>query len=106
MKLLKTVPAAVMLAGGLLRLRAQWPMIPFLLSWMTHLLQKPFEGTVNAGYLAQSGNTKSSSMTADSTLTWYGNTTAWSLWGNASNTSSNDQRSSERYAVGDVVVTT
>jgi hypothetical protein len=68
--------------------------------------KKPFEGTVNAGYLAQSGNTKSSSMTADSTLTWYGNTTAWSLWGNASNTSSNDQRSSEKYAVGDVVVTT
>nr|VUD29202.1 membrane protein [Raoultella sp. NCTC 9187] len=28
------------------------------------------------------------------------NTTAWSLWGNASNTSSNDQRSSEKYAVG------
>ncbi|BAS41289.1 membrane protein [Klebsiella oxytoca] len=62
--------------------------------------KKPFEGTVNAGYLAQSGNTKSSSMTADSTLTWYGDTTAWSLWGNASNTSSNDQRSSEKYAVG------
>jgi putative salt-induced outer membrane protein len=61
--------------------------------------KKPFEGTVNAGYLAQSGNTKSSSMTADSTLTWYGDTTAWSLWA-ASNTSSNDQRSSERYAVG------
>lgn len=62
--------------------------------------KKPFEGAVNAGYLAQSGNTKSSSMTADSTLTWYGDTTAWSLWGNASNTSSNDQRSSEKYAVG------
>ncbi|MCP6559831.1 DUF481 domain-containing protein, partial [Klebsiella pneumoniae] len=60
--------------------------------------KKPFEGAVNAGYLAQSGNTKSSSMTADSTLTWYGDTTAWSLWGNASNTSSNDQRSSEKYA--------
>ncbi len=43
--------------------------------------KKPFEGVVNAGYLAQSGNTKNSSMTADSTLTWYGNTTAWSLWG-------------------------
>jgi hypothetical protein len=40
MKLLKTVPAAALLAGGLLRLRAQWPMIPFLLSWMTHLLLK------------------------------------------------------------------
>ncbi len=30
----------------------------------------------------------------------YGNTTARSLWGNASNTSSNDERSSEKYAVG------
>lgn len=62
--------------------------------------QKTFEGNLNGGYLAQSGNTKSSSLTADSTMTWYGKTTAWSLWGNASNTSSNDERSSEKYAVG------
>ena len=48
--------------------------------------KKPFEGNLNAGYLAQSGNTKSSSLTADTTMTWYGATTAWSLWGNASNT--------------------
>ena len=33
-------------------------------------------------------------------MTWYGQTTAWSLWGNASNTSSNDERSSEKYAAG------
>ncbi|QFG76551.1 hypothetical protein DMB90_06695 [Raoultella planticola] len=52
-----------------MRLRTHWPMIPFLLLWMTLPLPKPFEGAVNAGYLAQSGNTKSSSMTADSTLT-------------------------------------
>ncbi|ERC79997.1 hypothetical protein ECT23400_2232 [Escherichia coli T234_00] len=62
--------------------------------------KKPFEGNLNAGYLAQSGNTKSSSLTADTTMTWYGQTTAWSLWGNASNTSSNDERSSEKYAAG------
>ncbi len=68
--------------------------------------KKPFEGVVNAGYPAQSGNTKSSSMTADSTLTWYGNTTAWSLWGNASNTSSNDERSSENMLSADVAATT
>ncbi len=43
--------------------------------------KKPFEGNLNAGYLAQSGNTKSSSLTADTTMTWYGQTTAWSLWG-------------------------
>ncbi|SPW64452.1 putative outer membrane protein, acid-inducible [Escherichia coli] len=79
----------------------QLPMIPFLLSWtILPALKKPFEGNLNAGYLAQSGNTKSSSLTADTTMTWYGQTTAWSLWGNASNTSSNDERSSEKYAAG------
>lgn len=62
--------------------------------------KKPFEGNLNAGYLAQSGNTRSSSLTADSTLTWYGNTTAWSLWGSANNTSSDDRRSSEKYELG------
>lgn len=62
--------------------------------------KKDFEGSVNAGYLAQSGNTKSSSLTADTTLTWYGDITAWSLWGNASNTSSDNHRSSEKYSVG------
>ena len=38
--------------------------------------KKPFEGNLNAGYLAQSGNTKSSSLTADTTMTWYGQTAA------------------------------
>ena len=33
-------------------------------------------------------------------MTGYGQTTASSLWGNASNTSSNDERSSEKYAAG------
>ena len=101
MKLLKTVPAAAMLAGGLFA--SAYAMADdsvFTVMDDPSSAKKPFEGTVNAGYLAQSGNTKSSSMTADSTLTWYGNTTAWSLWGNASNTSSNDQRSSEKYALG------
>ena len=101
MKLLKTVPAAVMLAGGLFAsVGAMADDSVFTVMDDPSAAKKPFEGVVNAGYLAQSGNTKSSSMTADSTLTWYGNTTAWSLWGNASNTSSNDERSSEKYAVG------
>lgn len=34
--------------------------------------KKPFEGNLNAGYLAQSGNTKSSSLTADTTMTGMG----------------------------------
>lgn len=71
-----------------------------LLSWTILPALKPFEGNLNAGYLAQSGNTKSSSLTADTTMT--------SVWtnhcpvavGNASNTSSNDERSSEKYAAG------
>ncbi|HDU4013355.1 YdiY family protein [Klebsiella variicola] len=101
MKLLKTVPAAVMLAGGLFAsVGAMADDSVFTVMDDPSAAKKPFEGVVNAGYLAQSGNTKNSSMTADSTLTWYGNTTAWSLWGNASNTSSNDERSSEKYAVG------
>ncbi len=70
MKLLKTVPAAVMLAGGLLRLLAQWPMILYLPSWMTLPLPKNrSKGWLTQATPAQSGNTKSSSMTADSTLT-------------------------------------
>ncbi|QLJ46234.1 YdiY family protein [Raoultella ornithinolytica] len=101
MKLLKTVPAAALLAGGLFAsAHALADDSVFTVMDDPSTAKKPFEGAVNAGYLAQSGNTKSSSMTADSTLTWYGDTTAWSLWGNASNTSSNDQRSSEKYAVG------
>ena len=79
MKLLKTVPAAVMLAGGLFAsVGAMADDSVFTVMDDPSAAKKPFEGVVNAGYLAQSGNTKSSSMTADSTLTWYGNTTAWS----------------------------
>lgn len=101
MKLLKTVPAALMLAGGVFAaMSATADDSVFTVMDDPTAAKKPFEGNLNAGYLAQSGNTKSSSLTADSTLTWYGNTTAWSLWGNASNTSANDERSSEKYAVG------
>ena len=101
MKLFKTVPAAVLLAGGVFVSHfAIADNTVFTVMDDPSSAKKPFEGDLNAGYLAQSGNTKSSSLTADTTMTWYGNTTAWSLWGNASNTSSNDERSSEKYAVG------
>ena len=101
MKLLKTVPAIVMLAGGMFAsLNAAADDSVFTVMDDPASAKKPFEGNLNAGYLAQSGNTKSSSLTADTTMTWYGQTTAWSLWGNASNTSSNDERSSEKYAAG------
>ncbi|CNH70751.1 Putative salt-induced outer membrane protein [Yersinia thracica] len=62
--------------------------------------KKSFDGTVEAGYTAQSGNTNNSTLTANSTLTWFQPNTAYSLWGAARNTSSNDQRSSERYQLG------
>ncbi len=62
--------------------------------------KKSFEGNAAAGYLAQSGNTHSSSLTANTNLTWYQPSTAYSLWGNASNTSSDDVRSSETYQIG------
>ena len=95
MKLLKTVPAALMLAGGVFAaMNATADDSVFTVMDDPTAAKKPFEGNLNAGYLAQSGNTKSSSLTADSTLTWYGNTTAWSLWGNASNTSASSFRDS------------
>lgn len=100
MKLFKTVPALVMAAGVLASMNAVADDTVFTVMDDPASAKKPFEGNVNGGYLGQSGNTKSSSLTADSTLTWYGDSTAWSLWGNASNTSSNDERSSEKYAVG------
>ncbi len=82
MKLLKTVPAIVMLAGGMFAsLNAAADDSVFTVMDDPASAKKPFEGNLNAGYLAQSGNTKSSSLTADTTMTWYGHTTAWSLWG-------------------------
>ena len=101
MKLFKTVPAAVLLAGGMLASHiASASDSVFTVMDDPSTAKKPFEGDVNAGYLAQSGNSRSSSLTADSTMTWYGQSTAWSLWGTANNTSSNDVRSSEKYAAG------
>lgn len=62
--------------------------------------KKSFDGSVDAGYTAQSGNTANSSLAANSTLTWFQPNTAYSLWGAARNTSANNQRSSERYQLG------
>lgn len=67
MKLLKTVPAAVMLAGAFATVGAMADDSVFTVMDDPSAAKKPFEGVVNAGYPAQSGNTKSSSMTADST---------------------------------------
>ena len=61
---------------------------------------KPYDATASAGYLGQSGNTKSSAFTAQGSMTWFEDSLAYSLWGNAANNSSNSQRSSETYTIG------
>lgn len=101
MKLLKSVPVALLLTGGSLLSHFAWA-DDSVFSVMDDpaTAKKDFGGNINAGYLAQSGNTKSSSLTANTNMTWYQEVTAWSLWGSASNTSSNDIRSSEKYSVG------
>ncbi|MCE0827270.1 putative outer membrane protein [Buttiauxella ferragutiae ATCC 51602] len=101
MNFVKTVPAAILLTGSaLLSHFAIADNSVFTVMDDPSTAKKPFEGNLNAGYLAQSGNTTSSSLTANSNLTWYQTATAWSLWGNANNTSSNDERSSETYSIG------
>ncbi len=101
MKLVKTVPAAILLTGSaLLSHFAVADTTVFTVMDDPSTAKKPFEGNLNAGYLAQSGNTKSSTLTANTNMTWYNTSTAWSLWGNANNTSSNDERSSETYSAG------
>jgi putative salt-induced outer membrane protein len=62
--------------------------------------KKPFEGNVQAGYNAQSGNSESSTLLANTSLTWFNTESAYSLWGSATNTTSSDVRSSEKYQAG------
>ncbi|MFI8418517.1 YdiY family protein [Serratia sp. NPDC078593] len=62
--------------------------------------KKPFEGNIQAGYNAQSGNSESSTLLASTSLTWFNTVSAYSLWGSANNTTSSNVRSSEKYQVG------
>lgn len=62
--------------------------------------KKPFDGNIQAGYTAQTGNTSNSSLSADTTMTWFNTNTANSIWGSARNTSSSGVRSSEKYQAG------
>lgn len=101
MKFLKTVQVALFLTGGSLLSHTVWADDSvFTVMDDPATAKKDFGGNINAGYLAQSGNTKSSSLTANTNMTWYKDVTAWSLWGSASNTSADDVRSSEKYAAG------
>ena len=62
--------------------------------------KKPFEGNVQAGYNAQSGNSQSSTLLANTNMTWFNTDAAYSLWGAANNTTSSNVRSSEKYQAG------
>ncbi|CAI2509976.1 DUF481 domain-containing protein [Serratia marcescens] len=62
--------------------------------------KKPFEGNVQAGYNAQSGNSQSSTLLANTNMTWFNSDAAYSLWGAANNTTSSNVRSSEKYQAG------
>lgn len=99
-KLLKIAPIAVMLVGGLLAsVDTMTDDSVFTVVDDPSTAKKPLEDVVNAGYLTQFGNVKNFLITVNLTLIWYGNTTAWPLWGDASNTLSSDERSSKKYVI-------
>lgn len=100
MKALNKLSAVLLLSGGVFCHQALADNNVFTVMDDPSTAKKNFEGNAAAGYLAQTGNTTSSSLTASTNMTWYQNQMAYSLWGNASNTSSNDERSSETYQVG------
>lgn len=62
--------------------------------------KKSFDGNIQAGYTAQSGNTHNSNLAANSTMTWFQTNNAYSIWGEAANNSSDDKRSAEKYQAG------
>lgn len=62
--------------------------------------KKSFDGDAQSSYNAQSGNTRNSNLAASTTMTWFQQSNAYSLWGEAANNSSDDQRSSEKYQAG------
>ena len=62
--------------------------------------KQPFVGNLQAGFNAQTGNTSSSNLNANTTMTWFNNDFANSIWGSAVNSSSSGVRSSEKYQAG------
>ncbi|MDF7629846.1 DUF481 domain-containing protein [Erwiniaceae bacterium L1_55_4] len=62
--------------------------------------ESDFAGNVQGSYAHQGGNSRTSTLSADSTLTWFDRANAYSLWGEAYNYSSDDTRSSEKYQAG------
>lgn len=62
--------------------------------------KKNFVGNIQGSFIHQSGNTRTSTISADSTLTWFDKVNAYSVWGEAYNYSSDNTRSSEKYQAG------
>lgn len=62
--------------------------------------KKHFTGSVEGSYSHQSGNSRTSTLSADSTLTWFRSSNAYSTWLEGYNYSTNDIRSSEKYQAG------
>ncbi|MFC0228544.1 DUF481 domain-containing protein [Serratia aquatilis] len=62
--------------------------------------KKPFDGNIQAGYNAQTGNSQNSTLLANTSMTWFTSEAAYSLWGAANNTTSSNVRSSEKYQAG------
>lgn len=62
--------------------------------------KKSFNGNVEGSYNHQSGNSSNSTLSADSTLTWFKGSNAYSIWAEAYNYSSDGTRSSEKYQLG------
>ncbi|WP_312204651.1 DUF481 domain-containing protein [Mixta calida] len=100
MKVFNKLSVALLLSAGAFGHQAMADNNVFTVMDDPSTAKKTFEGNAAAGYLAQTGNTTSSSLTAQTNMTWYQPNMAYSLWGNAANTSSNDERSSETYQIG------
>lgn len=99
MKVFNMYPAVILLTSGALCHQAVADASVFSSMDDPSSAKKPFEGSASAGYLAQGGNTTSSNATAAINTTWFEPSVAYSLWGNAANSSSNDKRSSETYQI-------
>lgn len=58
---------------------------------------KFFNGNAQANYNAQSGNIRNSHLAASTNMTWFKQSNAYSIWCEAANNFSNNQRSLEKY---------
>lgn len=100
MKFLNKLSITLLLGAGLLGQQAFADATMFTVMDNPATAKKAYDGSASAGYLAQNGNTTSSSLTAQTAMTWFQDSMAYSLTGSAANTSSDEARSSEVYSLG------